>query len=88
VGISKGLQFIQRKLVMETISEFTDVIKDRPGNTSVLQNDTTTTTEKSVTVSPRPNSLFVVDTIKVAVRKMLELKVIKPSESYIRSPSY
>ena len=86
VDINKELQDNQRKLLMKALSEFTDVITDRPGNTSLLQHDVRTTTEKPVRVSPRPLPLSMVDTIKDEVRKMLELKVIEPSESPYSSP--
>ena len=48
MDINRDLQDNQRKLVMEVLSEFTDVITDRPGNTSVLHENYTVSYMKRI----------------------------------------
>lgn len=86
IDINKEMQESKSKLVMDVLSEFADVLTDKPGNTNVLQHDVRTTTEKPVRVAPRPMPYSMVETIKDEVRKMLELDVIEPSESPYSSP--
>ncbi|XP_069139203.1 LOW QUALITY PROTEIN: uncharacterized protein [Argopecten irradians] len=76
----------QRREVDELLSEFNDVLTDKPGRTNLASHDIFTTTEDPVRVRPYPLPFHTKSVIKEEVDSMLEMDVIEPSTSPYSAP--
>ena len=73
---------VEQKVAVETlISEFSDVLSDKPGHTNLLTHDIKLTTSEPIRSKQYPVPFAMRQTIVDEVNKMLELDVIEPSDS-------
>ncbi|XP_021345000.1 uncharacterized protein LOC110444964, partial [Mizuhopecten yessoensis] len=86
VNVSEHLTTEQRKDVNNLLSEFKDVMTDKPGRTNLASHDIITTTDDPVRVRPYPLPFNTKSIIKEEVESMLEMDVIEPSMSPYSAP--
>ncbi|XP_033752174.1 uncharacterized protein LOC117335982 [Pecten maximus] len=86
VNVSEHLATEQRNDVDTLLSNFKDVLTDKPGRTNLASHDIFTTTDDPVRVRPYPLPFHTKSIIKEEVESMLEMDVIEPSTSPYSAP--
>ena len=86
VKVCEDLTEVQKKQVFEVLKEYSDVLTDRPGKTTLLEHEIKLTTQEPVRVKPYPIPFQGEQVIIDEVKTMLDLGVIEPSTSPYCSP--
>ncbi|XP_033733848.1 uncharacterized protein LOC117322984 [Pecten maximus] len=86
VVIAEELTSSQLEDVNELLHSYTDVLTDMPGHTNLAQHDIHTTTSEPVRVKQYPLPYSTKEVIMDEVKKMIDMKIIEPSESPYAAP--
>ena len=86
VDVNSELSVEQKREVTNLLSEFDDVFTDLPGRTNLLKHEINLSTQSPLYAKARQIPYAMIDTVTAEVDKMLDLKVIEPSNSSFASP--
>lgn len=79
--ISPDLKPEEVRQLTDLLQQYSDVLSDKPGYTTLAKHDIKLTTDEPVRAKPYPLPFAMRETIKDEVIKMLEIGVIEPSDS-------
>ena len=86
VYISPELDENQQKQTKSLLREFSDVLTDLPGHSTIAEHDIKLTTSEPTRSRPYPLPFAKTEEVKKEIQKMLQMNVIEPSESPYASP--
>ena len=86
VKLGHGLSSSQESEVRNIVYEFRDVFSDVPGKTNLIEHEMELTSLEPVRTRPYPIPYSMREELRSDVKKMLELGVIRPSNSKYASP--
>ncbi|XP_062598519.1 uncharacterized protein LOC134259947 [Saccostrea cucullata] len=76
-----------RRKFISLLNQFSDVLSEVPGNTHLIEHDIKTNSDQPIRSKSYSVPFAMRDTVDKEVEKMLELKVIEPSDSPYCSPN-
>ena len=79
--IGKQLSVSQRNELQQTLDEFTDVLQDKPGRTTIVEHTINTGTANPVCLPPYRVPHAYRDNVESELKEMLDSGIIKPSTS-------
>ncbi|XP_033728194.1 uncharacterized protein LOC117317492 [Pecten maximus] len=86
VKVSDQLDQTQRRQIRDILSNYSDVLTDVPGKTTLVEHEIRLTTDDPVRVKGRVLPFHMKETIRREMDQMLTMGVIEPSESPYAAP--